>query len=430
MTKAGCTLTLLKHWENMPQAMRNAALRGPLVVALGLVASLLGMSQPAKAGEVTVSVLGLEPAAGAPEGVATAITEAIRQRVTSMSGFRLVPGRDLVEVKLVFSCPDEAPPCMTQAAQSIGASKLIFGNLQPVGMDAYLVTLKLLDADRGVVDGWSSEQITKAQTAPVALRGPAQKWVAALTGQASPGNIKVTGGVVGANVWLDGAQAGVLGADGLTLAGVAGGSHEIAVSKPGYEKFERKLTLASGATEKVVVELRSIDHPGDLGEAAPDASAGRVGSAELPPPTQPAPNGARVAAWALLGVGLVGIGLGGYSSYEISVVNSNLDPYRRYPCAAGGAQTCSADGKTNLGALDATSQTYVNQQQSTGDGYTKLQWVGYGVGGALIVTSAVFFYRGYFSHSSSTAANGRRSDWIVMPSIGPNQAGALAFLSF
>jgi hypothetical protein len=421
-------LTLWTHWENIGQAMKNTALRGPLVIALGLAAAILVPGRPAKAGETTISVLGLEPAAGAPEGVATAITEAIRQRVTSTAGFRLVPGRDLVEVKLVFSCPDEAPPCMTQAAQSIGASKLIFGNLQPVGTDAFLVTLKLLDADRGVVDGWSSEQITKAQAAPAALRGPAQKWVATLTGQAAPGSIKVVGGVLGANVWLDGVQAGVLGSDGLTLAGVSSGAHDLVVSKAGYEKFERKVTLTSGASEKVVVELKSIERPGEAGEPAPEAAATRMPAETVPPP--PAPNAARVAAWALLGVGLVGIGLGGYSSYEISVVNSNLDPYRRYTCATGGAQTCSADGKTNLGALDANSLNYVSQQQSTGDGYTKLQWVGYGVGGALIATSAVFFYRGYFAHSNSTVQNHERSNLLVMPSFGPGHAGLRALLAF
>ena len=38
--------------------------------------------------------------------------------------------RDLVEVKLVFSCPDEAPSCMAQAGKSLGASKLIFGSVK------------------------------------------------------------------------------------------------------------------------------------------------------------------------------------------------------------------------------------------------------------------------------------------------------------
>jgi hypothetical protein len=408
--------------------MRNTVLRGSVVFALGLFASLLGASRQARAAEVTISVLGLESAAGAPDSVAASITDALRQRVTSTSGYRLVPGRDLVEVKLVFSCPDEAPPCMTQAAQSIGATKIVFGNLQPVGMDAYLVTLKLLDAERGVVEGWSSEQIAKTQATPVALRAPTQKWFAALTGQGAPGTIKVTGGVVGANVWLDGTQSGLLGADGLTLAGVAAGSHEVVVSKAGYEKFERKVTVASGATEKVAVELKAIERPGEAQEAP--AKEASVTEPEIPPPAESPHQGARIAAWALLGGGLVLVGLGGYSSYQISVVNSNLDPYRRYPCVSGGAPTCSADGKTNLYPLSAEDQKYVSQQKSTGDGYTTLQWVGYGVGGVLLATSAFFFYRGYFAHPSATASNKRRSNLIVLPSIGPSSAGALAFLAF
>ena len=148
-------------------------------------------------------------------------------------------------------------------------------------------------------------------------------------------------------------------------------------------------------------------------------------------PTAQAPNHAfRVAAWAVLGLGLVGVGLGGYSSYEVSVVNSNLDPWRRYPCSVGGALTCSADGKTDLGALTSLQQNYVNDQQSTGDGYVKLQWIGYGLGGALILTSAVFFYHGYFAVPSATTAAHKRGDLIVMPSFGPGSAGATAYLRF
>ncbi len=425
------TLTTGKRWENIVQAMRNTALRGSLVLALGLVVSLLGASPGARAAEVTVSVLGLEPAAGAPEAVATAVTEVVRQRVTSTAGFRLVPGRDLVEVKLVFSCPDEAPPCMTQAAQSIGATKLIFGNLQPVGTDAYLVTLKLLDASKGVVEGWSSEQISKAQATPVALRGPAQKWFAALTGQAPPATIKVTGGVVGANVWLDGIQAGVLGPDGLTLASVPDGPHEVVVSKAGYEKFERRVTVAQGSTETITVELRAIERAAESA-TAPAVEPLAPAAPELAPPTSASsPNqGSRIAAWALVGLGLVGVGVGVYSSYQIGVVNSNLDPHRRYPCATNGEIACSADGKERLGPRTADEQRYVESQQDRGDTFTTWQWVGYGVGGALLATSAIFFYRGYFASSSASSSNDHRSNLIVMPTVGPGNAGAVALVSF
>jgi hypothetical protein len=411
--------------------MRNTVLRGSLVLALGLFTGLLGASRQSRAEDVTVSVLGLEPAGGAPEAVATAVTEALRQRVSATSGYRLAPGRDLVEVKLVFSCPDEAPPCMTQAAQSIGAAKLIFGNLQPVGTDAYLVTLKLLDADRGVVEGWSSEQLAKSQSAPTALRAPAQRCFAALTGQTAPGAIKVTGGVIGAGVWLDGVQVGLLGADGLLLSGIPAGPHEIVVSKAGYEKLDRRATVSAGATEKVAVELKPIEKPGEATTgtpAGPEEPASHPGLTET---TTPPPNQVdKIAAWALLGVGLVGVGLGAYSSYQVSVVNKNLDPYRRFACVSGGGEACSADGKTFVGLRDADMQAYVNNQKDTGEMYTKIQWVGYGLGGALIVTSAVFFYRGYFVAPTTTASRRKPSDLVVMPSFGPGSAGAVAYLHF
>jgi hypothetical protein len=389
--------------------MRNIALRVSSLFALGVFASLLCVSSEAVAGDVTLSVLGIEPAAGAPETIASAVTEALRQRVTSSTNYRLVPGRDLVEVKLIFSCPDEAPLCMTQAAQSIGSTKIIFGNVQPVGTDAYLVTLKLLDAERGMVESWISEQITKSQTAPINLHAPVQKWFATLTGQALPATLKVTGGVIGASVWIDGIQAGLIGNDGLTLSSVATGHHKLTVSKTGYEQWDRSVTLVSGAIEKVAVQLKAIEKAGAVPPEAqhvattpPTPSGGE---------TEAMNQGSRIAAWALLGTGMVSVGLGVYSSVKVGNINSNLDPYRN---------------KT----LTAEQQAYINDQKSTGDTYSKLQWVGYGVGGAMIVASGIFMYYGYFAEPTNVAARKSRNNLIVLPSFAPNSVGALACLRF
>ena len=410
--------------------MKKTLLRAFLVSSLAAWVGWPGSSGVALAGDQTLSVLGLEPAAGAPDSIASAVTEALRQRVTSSGSYRLVQGRDLVEVKLVFSCPDEALPCMTQAAKSIGATKVIFGNVQPIGTDAFLITLKLLDAERGVVDGWISEQITKAQTTPVALRAPVQKWFGTLTGQMRPGTLKVAGGVVGAGVWLDGAQAGLLGADGLTMTGVAAGPHQLVVSKAGYQKFERSITLASGGNERVTVHLRALE--GAPGSEAPNASALTTTPTEPEPEAQAVNTGSRVAAWAVLGAGLALIGLGAYSSYVVGDVNSKLDPYRRYPCTLepGRPEACGADGKNRLPELSDADRAYVESEQNTGSTYTALQWVGYGVGAAALVTSAFFFVKGYASKPSGGTASGRSNNLLVMPTFGPGSAGAMAYLAF
>jgi hypothetical protein len=62
--------------------------------------------------------------------------------------------------------------------------------------------------------------------------------------------------------------------------------------------------------------------------------------------------------------------------------------------------------------------------------YTKIQWVGYGLGGALVATSAVFFYRGYLAAPATTAANRKPGTLVVMPSLGPGSAGAVALMRF
>ena len=59
-----------------------------------------------------------------------------------------------------------------------------------------------------------------------------------------------------------------------------------------------------------------------------------------------------------------------------------------------------------------------------------VQYAGYIAGGILIATSTVFFYHGYFSTPSTTAATQKRSNLIVMPSFGRGSAGATAYLRF
>ncbi len=227
-----------------------------LVAGMGAVATcFLSSGQVFADDSSTVAVLGLEASEGVPDSVATGVTDALRQRVSMLSGYRLVQGRDLVEVKLVFSCPDEAPACMGQAAKSLGAARLIFGTLKSAGSDSYSIALKLLDADKEVVESWTADQLGRAQSSGSALHAPVQKWIAALTGQSLPGALHLRGGVVGASVTVDGVAAGVIGAGGLTIANVAAAKHEITVSKPGYSPVKKSVTLSSGETREVAIEM-------------------------------------------------------------------------------------------------------------------------------------------------------------------------------
>jgi hypothetical protein len=166
---------------------------------------------PARAADepVPTIVLGLEALEGAPESVGSAITDALRQRVAATKGYQLLQGKDLVEVKLVFACPDEAPGCMSQAGKTLGADKLIFGNVKRAGSD-YQVTLKLLDVSRAVVESFTAETVPRKHADASGLRSLAPAWLAKLSGKGG-GSIQVRANFPGAAV-------------SLAFAGLGGGS--------------------------------------------------------------------------------------------------------------------------------------------------------------------------------------------------------------
>ena len=410
---------------------------------MGAAAACFFASSPVFAADnVTVAVLGIEASEGVPDSVALGVTDALRQRMSMLSGYRLVQGRDLVEVKLVFSCPDEAPACMGQAAKSLGASRLIFGTLKSAGSDAYSITLKLFDADKEVVESWTTDQLGRAQSSGQALYGPAQKWLATLTGQSLPGTLHLQGGVVGASVTIDGVAAGVMGSGGLTIANVAAAKHEITVSKPGYSPAKKSVTLSSGESRDVAIELVAAPPaPGETPSAeTPSAEPAATG------PTEPSETvredltssgsggnriGFKVATWIALPLGLAGIGVGIYYSVQVGRANNLLDPVRRFPCPGAPSTTAGCDQNGQPARpLDEGTITWRDQTKYLGDKYQRYQWYWYVPGTVVVAASAVFFYLGYLSHPSGATADARGSTFQLAPVISPNGVGAMAFATF
>jgi hypothetical protein len=401
----------------------------------GLGAGVLFSASPARAAETNVAVLGIEAGEGVPESVATAATDALRQRMSLTAGYRLVQGRDLVEVKLVFSCPDEAPPCMGQAAKSLGAARLVFGSVKKAG-DSFSLTVKLFDGEKEVVESWTTDQFTRPQANAAGLRGPAQKWIATLTGQSVPGTLRIQGGVVGAQVSLDNVGMGVITATGLGISGVAPGAHEISVSKPGYQTVKKTVTMGSGDTRDITIEMTA--------EARGAGAEGATAATETPPEQAPgaeAPSyhpaesrtGTKVAAIVTMVGGLVGIGIGIRYSILISDANKKLDPFRRFDCVpASMGPKNGCDIHNNL-ANPITDDQYrwMQRTKKSADRYQIYQWVGYGTGAALLATSAFLFYRGFVaSSSSSSVADARGPSFHLTPMLSPTAMGTAAVMTF
>lgn len=417
------------------------------VLAPTLVIAALLPSWSAAAADAAIAVLGVEAAEGAPETLASAITDAMRQRVSSGKGFRLVPGRDLVEVKLVFSCPDEAPSCMAQAGKSLGAAKLIFGSVKKSAGDNYVVTLKLLDTARGVVDAWVAEQINKAQANAAGVRAPVQKWFASLTGQGGAGIIRVRGDVIGASVSLDGNPVGTVGTDDLILPGVTAGKHQVTVTKPGYNAVEREVTVASGETAPLEVGMSKSAVAAALERnkpqvPSPDAPAGTATNPAATVVARPAPprrsgdegdrTALKVASFGVLGAGVVGIVTGVAFGIQVQKINSNLDEYRRYSCmksATNPAGICDAQGHPAK-PLRKDEQDYVNQEKDEGKRQETYQYISYGVGGALLVVSGYLFYRAYLADDGAESASAPSPRLAITPFFTPTSSGLSAAFRF
>jgi hypothetical protein len=399
----------------------------PVVVALAAGAALSAPG-PALAADAAVAVLGVEASEGAPEALASTLTDALRQRVSATKGFHLVPGRDLVEVKLVFSCPDEAPSCMAQAGKSLGAVKLIFGSVKRLAGDSYLVTLKLLDTTRVIVDAFVGEQLSKSQaTGAGALRVPVQKWFATLTGQGGAGSVRVRGDVIGASVALDGTPSGTIGTDDLPISSVTPGKHDLVVTKPGYDPVRKEVLVASGETAQVSISMtRSAGSavgggPGGgppLGGGADNRFEDREGHTAL-----------KTATWLVLGAGVVGVALGVKFGLDVQKINSDLDGFRRFACPPPNqGMQCNTRNEVAR-PLTMPEITYVNAKKDDGRRLETYQYISYGVGGALVLSGAYLFYRAYLDENvEPRAALGPSIS--VLPVIGPDQAGFSAALRF
>jgi hypothetical protein len=387
----------------------------PRGLALITVLASLGVGGLARAeADAATAVLGLEALEGAPDNVASDITDALRQRVANSHGFQLVQGKDLVEVKLVFSCPDEGTACMAQAAKSMGATKLIYGNVKRAGVD-YQVSLKMLDVNRAAVDAWVTETVPRRKAEPTVFRTLAPAWLSKLTGKGAGGSLQIRANVTGAAVSLDGAKMGVTGPQPVAIADVTPGRHEVSVEKAGFTTAKQEFTLAAGQSLPLTLSLSAVSV--DVGTAPPMETPPVIvrkprEAEEPPPPVGPASttSGARAGFWvAVAGTAFATAG-GLYFAKQVQQINADLDAYRRIgvgvgPCTTSGTGVCDLHG-TPQPALSPTDRATVNSKMDQGKRAQLLEEVFLITAVPLAIAGGYFLYRGYLDSSSEGPAPG------------------------
>ena len=386
---------------------------------------LFGVAATSRAadGDGTTAILGIEALDGQDNAVANDITEALRQRLAATKGVRLVPGKDLVEIKLVFSCSDDAPACLSQAANTLGANKLIYGNLKRTAAD-YVLSLKLLDAARGVVEGSTVETIAKRKSDPLALRALAPQWLARLRSSkgaavasagAGDASLFIRSNVAGATVTLDGTEIGITTRKGLSVDDVTAGRHELKAEKAGFATTTQSFTIAGGQALPLNLTMRA-----DGDERDPEASAAqRAPSGDEPGPS-PSDDGrtwARTGFWIALGLGVVSFGVATKYGLNVRKINSDLDQYR---------------GNTNLS--DAQRQDVRNKLDDGNQAETR-QWIFVGVGSAFTLAAAgvggFLLYRGYLDKESGSGPRTSDNHGLrVFPTANASSGGIAAEFDF
>jgi len=401
------------------------------VIALSLPVCLTVLPQSrARAaesgGDVPTAVLGIEPLEGTPDNVASEMTDALRQRLAATKGYQLLQGKDLVEVKLVFACPDAAPVCMSTAGKSLGADKLIFGNVKRVGND-YQLTLKLLDVSRAVVESFTAETVPRKHADASALRSLASGWLAKLSGKGG-GSIQVRANFPGAAVSLDGTQVGTTGASPVVISDVAPGRHEVTVEKSGYTTTKQEFTLATGQTLPLNLSLSpvSVEVPRPEGGKLTE---GGVGLKETPGDGE-GPSLTRTGFWVAAIGTAVSAGLATYFGLSVRHINSELDQYRRFDCqgAPAGSRMCDINGKT---AAQLTTDQLQTSHNLTDEGNRDqlLQWVFVGITGAFAIAGGVLLYKGYLSSPEGTQSASNHG-LRLFPTATASSGGIIAEFDF
>jgi hypothetical protein len=399
-----------------------------LVAALTV---LLVAAEASAAEDVPTTVLGLEALEGVPEAVAADITDALRQRVAGTKGYQLVQGKDLVEVKLVFSCPDEAPPCMSQAAKSMGATKVIFGNVKRTGSD-YLVTLRLLDANKGTIESWTAETIPKKRAEQNMYRSLAPNWLATLSGKTAAGSLQVRANVTGATVSLDGTRVGVTDGDPVAIPDVTAGHHEVSVEKGGYTTAKQEFTLAGGQSLPLSLTLSpvSADVGGDRTEpmVVKRPSADEAGEGE---PTTGSHTLSRAGFWVALVGTAAAAGLAVKFGYDVKQINSQLDPYRRFCTSTGCVDNRGQPAQPINAMTDPAGTLFIHNKTDEGNRDQTLQWVFVALAPPFALAAGYFFYKGYLESDSKEGTRTSSSHGLrIFPTATASAGGIIAEFDF
>jgi len=390
----------------------------------------LAVAGPAAA-KPTIAILGLEVVDDG-SGIdakatqfADAMTEALRQRARAGSGpFSLAPGandKNLIEMKLLSGCDNEATSCMAAIGDELAANRLLYGKVEK-RPNGYQVSLKLLNVETKSAERSTSEVVPYNEAAGTALSGWGKKLYSKITGVSTQGTLIVKANVERGTVYLDGEVKGNLVGGTARITGLAAGDYKLSVDAPCYVTTDRKVAVEGGKdlTEKVTLDRNMAGDCADKagggdttgGSGTGDRDLGGTGdgsriiTGDVSQDVRPG-GGARALFWTSTAVTVLGAGAW---AYGYSQIKANEDG-----CPVGSTSD-SDDPECKAGFRGRT-----------------LTQVGIPVTVAAGAAAAYFFYKGYVASKKTerpVATRQRGRDVLVAPTVSATSVGGVVQIEF
>jgi hypothetical protein len=431
-----------------PRFHVSAAVRAAVLAALAM---LVASSDASAQNKPSVAVLGLEVIDDGtgidPQttDLAKMLTQALREGTRQdVSPYRLAPNseKELLEVKLLSGCANEARACMAQIGRDLGANWLIYGKIEK-RETGYQVTLKLLKIDTTAMERVTTEVIPFADNDEKTIK---QSWGRSLykrlTGIPDQGNLTIQANVDQGRVFVDGQLATTLRRGRARIDGLVEGRHTVAIEAEGHARYDANVDIGPGATEQLDARLQTLAVPssgngGDDGGARPGGPArARFGGTAGGPVVSTATH---VISWRQV-VGAEDASdstavdiqkLPALMSDENGVWKSSLK--KKHACVSG-------FGKVDEAYLPADADDLLSELQGHCDAGASASLRTFIFGPLAIasgIASGYFFYRGYMGSDSETKdlasgkARKRTQPTVqVTPTITPDYFGAGMTIEF
>jgi hypothetical protein len=368
---------------------------------IALVALALALPTAAQA-QTAVAVLGLEPL-DAPEEIASLVTQALRQRVAQARATRLVSGKPLAELKLVFGCLDESPTCMAHIGSSLNAERLLYGSVRKL-RGGYAISLKYLDIPRQRIEIEQSFPLHRGDANAAGIRTAAENWLATLTGIRTA-TIRLTSTVAGAQIYFDDRAAGTTSTEPTTLADLEPGRHAVRLEAKGYKTFTAIVRLGAGEALDMTAPLEKQEETPVVALTGPTGPTG-----PFAPVAESPGRSARIAFWSTLGAGVVVLTVAIVAAAEVSHYASLKQDQQTKDCPAvlpvGFEYRCiQNEDHTPVRDLCAEAAKHVQGDTprnaaivsycNSGKAWSSATYILIPVAAALGLTSAYFGWSGY-----------------------------------